>query len=116
MSKKIKLPEVKQLITLGKEKGFLTFDEINDALPEDAATSDFLDEIITLLSQLKIDVIDNKSKKGNIFPTNVVIDDEDDEDSNNRNYYYSRMCIFKTQNHFLPIGRNHGYGTHSSTH
>ncbi len=80
MSKKIKLPEVKQLITLGKEKGFLTFDEINDALPEDAATSDFLDEIITLLSQLKIDVIDNKSKKGNIFPTNVVIDEEDDED------------------------------------
>lgn len=80
MSKKIKLPEVKQLITLGKEKGFLTFDEINDALPEDAATSDFLDEIITLLSQLKIDVIDNKSKKGNIFPTNFVIDDEDDED------------------------------------
>ena len=80
MSKKIKLPEVKQLITLGKEKGFLTFDEINDALPEEAATSDFLDEIITLLSQLKIDVIDNKSKKGNIFPTNVVIDDEDDED------------------------------------
>ena len=54
MSKKIKLPEVKQLITLGKEKGFLTFDEINDALPEDAATSDFLDEIITLLSQLII--------------------------------------------------------------
>ena len=33
-----------------------------------------------MLSQLKIDVIDNKSKKGNIFPTNVVIDDEDDED------------------------------------
>lgn len=80
MSKKIKLPEVKQLISLGKEKGFLTFDEINEVLPEEAATSDFLDEIMTLLSQLKIDVIDNKSKKGNIFPTNVVIDEDDDED------------------------------------
>lgn len=80
MSKKIKLPEVKQLISLGKEKGFLTFDEINEALPEEAATSDFLDEIMTLLSQLKIDVIDHKSKKGNIFPTNVVIDEDDDED------------------------------------
>lgn len=80
MSKKIKLPEVKQLISLGKEKGFLTFDEINDALPEDVATSDFLDEIITLLSQLKIDVIDNKSKQGNILPTSIVIDDDDDED------------------------------------
>lgn len=80
MSKKIKLPEVKQLISLGKEKGFLTFDEINEVLPEEAATSDFLDEIMTLLSQLKIDVIDHKSKKGNIFPTNVVIDEDDDED------------------------------------
>ena len=80
MSKKIKLPEVKQLISLGKEKGFLTFDEINEVLPEEATTSDFLDEIMTLLSQLKIDVIDHKSKKGNIFPTNVVIDEDDDED------------------------------------
>ena len=80
MSKKIKLPEVKQLISLGKEKGFLTFDEINEVLPEEAATSDFLDEIMMLLSQLKIDVIDHKSKKGNIFPTNVVIDEDDDED------------------------------------
>ena len=80
MSKKIKLPEVKQLISLGKEKGFLTFDEINEVLPEEAATSDFLDEIMTLLSQLKIDVIDHKSKKGNIFPTNVVIDEDEDED------------------------------------
>ena len=79
MSKKIKLPEVKQLISLGKEKGFLTFDEINEVLPEEAATSDFLDEIMTLLSQLKIDVIDHKSKKGNIFPTNVVIDEDEDE-------------------------------------
>ena len=80
MSKKIKLPEVKQLISLGKEKGFLTFDEINEVLPEEAATSDFLDEIMTLLSQLKIDVIDHKSKKGNIFPTNVVIDEDEDEE------------------------------------
>ncbi len=77
MSKKLKMPEVKQLITLGKEKGFLTFDEINDALPKDAATSDFIDEIMTLLSQLNIDVMDNK--KGTIFSSNVI-DDEEDED------------------------------------
>ena len=80
MSKRIKQPEVKQLIALGKEKGFLTFDEINEALPEDAANSDFIDEIITLLTQLKIDVMDNKSKKGTIFTTSVVIDDDDDEE------------------------------------
>lgn len=81
MSKKIKIAEVKQLIALGKEKGFLTFDEINDILPEEVTTSDLIDEILMLLAQLKIDVIDNKSKKGNIFAAAAVIDeDEDDED------------------------------------
>ncbi|MBQ3033271.1 MAG: hypothetical protein IJD28_02725, partial [Deferribacterales bacterium] len=45
MSKKIKTAEVKQLVALGKEKGFLTFDEINDVLPEEASSSDFIDEI-----------------------------------------------------------------------
>jgi len=34
MAKK-NLDEVKQLIDLGKEKGFLTFDEVNDILPPD---------------------------------------------------------------------------------
>lgn len=77
MSKKIQRQEVKNLIAQGKEKGFLTFDEINDVLPEEIATSEFIDEIITLLSQLKIDVIDNKSKKSTY--TDLVIEDEDED-------------------------------------
>lgn len=80
MSKKIKIVEVKQLVAIGKEKGFLTFDEINDALPEEITTSDLIDEILMLLAQLKIDVIDNKSKKGNIFTSSVVIEDEDEDE------------------------------------
>lgn len=81
MPKKIKIAEVKQLIALGREKGFLTFDEINDVLPEEITSSDLIDEILMLLAQLKIDVIDNKTKKGGMFSASVVIDeDEDDED------------------------------------
>ena len=80
MSKKIKTAEVKQLVALGKDKGFLTFDEINDVLPEEASSSDFIDEILMLLAQLKIDVIDNKAKKGSMFSASVVIDDDDDDD------------------------------------
>lgn len=80
MSKKIKIVEVKQLIALGKEKGFLTFDEINDTLPEEVATSDLIDEILMLLAQLKIDVIDNKSKKGGIFAATPSVMEEDEED------------------------------------
>lgn len=77
MAKKIKIPEVKQLIALGKENGFVTFDEINEILPEDVLTSELLDEVMMLLAQLKIDVIDNKNKKSCIF---TPPDDEDDPD------------------------------------
>lgn len=80
MSKKIQRPEVKLLISQGKEKGFLTFDEINDALPEEANSSEFIDEVMNLLTQLKIDIIDNKSKNAGSFPTSVVMDEEDDDD------------------------------------
>lgn len=80
MPKKIKLAEVKkQLLAMGREKGFLTFDEINDAFPDDVSPSDFMDEIHMFLSQMKIDIIDNKAKNGGIFSTSVVID-EDEED------------------------------------
>ena len=75
MSKRIKSPEVKQLIILGKEKGFLTFDEINDGLPEDTLSSESLDDILTLFAQMKIDVIDNKSKKTGIFSAPVMEDE-----------------------------------------
>jgi len=77
MAKKIKIPEVKQLIALGKENGFITFDEINEILPEDVLTSELLDEVMMLLAQLKIDVIDNKNKKSSIFTP----PDEDDDDA-----------------------------------
>jgi RNA polymerase primary sigma factor len=75
MSKKIKTPEVKQIIALGKEKGFLTFDEINDILPEEMSSAEFIDEILMLLAQLKIDVIDSKSKNSSLLSA----DDDDEE-------------------------------------
>lgn len=81
MSKPIKRAEVKQLIVLGKEKGFLTFDEINDGLPEDVLTSESMDDILTLFAQMKIDVIDNKTKKVGVFSAVVIDDDEDIDES-----------------------------------
>ena len=39
MPKKTKIEEVEQLINMGKEKGFLTYDEVNDILPSDIVSS-----------------------------------------------------------------------------
>lgn len=79
ISRKIKSPEVKNIIAMGKEKGFLTFDEINENLPDEILSTELIDEIMMLLAQLKIDVIDSKVDKPNLFAGDDDIDDDDDE-------------------------------------
>lgn len=79
MSRKIKSPEVKNIIALGKEKGFLTFDEINENLPDEILTTELIDEIMMLLAQLKIDVIDSKVDKPGMFTADEDIEDDEDE-------------------------------------
>ncbi len=58
MSKEEKLEEVKQLISLGKEKGFLTYDELNNALPADIVSSEQLDNIMMMFGEMDIEVVD----------------------------------------------------------
>jgi len=58
---KIKLDkskELKKLIELGTNKGFLTFEEINDLLPADVISAELIDEIMILLHKLNIELID----------------------------------------------------------
>ena len=43
-----KMKEVEQLISMGKEKGYLTYDEVNDALPTGMVSPDQLDDVMTM--------------------------------------------------------------------
>ena len=45
MSIEEKYDEVKQLIAIGKEKGYLLYDEVNELLPADITSSDELDDL-----------------------------------------------------------------------
>ncbi len=60
MNDALKIPEVRKLITLGKEKGFLNYDEINDHLPADVVAPDQLDDIFVLLDKMDIEITDKK--------------------------------------------------------
>ncbi len=51
-----------RLISLGKEKGFLTFDEVNDHLPEDMISSDQIDEVLMIFDEMDIAVVDDALK------------------------------------------------------
>src|SRR3954469_16114506 len=58
-----KYVEVKQLIALGKEKGFLLYDEIYEVLPEEITSlPEELDEIYIRFADLGIDVVDDSEK------------------------------------------------------
>jgi RNA polymerase primary sigma factor len=49
--------EIQKLIDLGRDKGFLTYDEVNDALPPEMVTSDQIDDLMELLEGESIEVV-----------------------------------------------------------
>jgi RNA polymerase primary sigma factor len=51
-------PEVQKLIAKGKEKGFVTYDEVNDSLPEDIASANEIDDLMATLADESISVVD----------------------------------------------------------
>ena len=58
-----KFDEVRQLIVIGKEKGYLLYDEVNDLLPADlTANPEDLEELLAVFSSAGIELVD--SEKG----------------------------------------------------
>lgn len=53
---------VEQLIALGKLKGQLTFDEINDILPKDIVSSEDIEEVIRTLGKEKIGLVERETE------------------------------------------------------
>ena len=49
---------IRELIKLAKEQGYLTFDDLNEALPEGVTDADELDLILTRLRRMEIDIIE----------------------------------------------------------
>ena len=46
------------LITKGRKQGFLTYDEVNNALPDDLLSSERLDEVIGMFGDMDIEIVD----------------------------------------------------------
>ncbi|MFC1699450.1 RNA polymerase sigma factor RpoD [Candidatus Omnitrophota bacterium] len=61
-TKKGRAKQLEQLIAAGKEKGHLTYEEVNDILPENIVSSEEIDEILTLLGNENIEIIAQENK------------------------------------------------------
>ena len=57
-----KIAEVEKLISIGKEKGYLTYDEVNEHLPSDILSGDQLDDVMTMFGDMDIEIIDSAKK------------------------------------------------------
>ena len=62
MSIEEKYDEVRQLINIGKEKGYLLYDEVNELLPSEITSSEELDDLFNTFGSAGIEVIDSDQK------------------------------------------------------
>src|ERR687884_2194834 len=54
---------IKRMLARGKERGYLTYDELNAALPPDQVSSEQIEDTMTMLSELGINVIENEESE-----------------------------------------------------
>ncbi|MCG8529224.1 MAG: RNA polymerase sigma factor RpoD [Desulfovibrionales bacterium] len=70
------IQQIKSLIAKGKVNGFLTFDEVNKALPAEVNTPEQVEEIIGIFDQLNIAIVDSEKGKDDI-PVAAAESDDD---------------------------------------
>jgi RNA polymerase primary sigma factor len=74
--------EVQQLIEIGKSKGFLTYDEVNDALPADMV-ADQMDDVLGVLGDEDIEIVDAATQV-KIAPKRIVEEQAEQKGSRER--------------------------------
>ncbi|HTM08855.1 MAG TPA: RNA polymerase sigma factor RpoD [Verrucomicrobiae bacterium] len=79
VAQKKDIKEVKKLIDLGKEKGYLTYDEVNDMLPADIVSPDQIDDVMSLFGEMDIEVIDSNQRVSLAGQAEELADEEEEE-------------------------------------
>jgi len=82
--------EFEKIVALGKQKGFLTYDEVNDLLPENMSSSEEIDRLFELLNSEDIEVIDSDDEKAQERPVSIQKDESSAE-------------LVKEEERFLPL-------------
>src|SRR6476469_7542210 len=54
--------EIKKLLDMGVQRGYLTYEEVNELMPPEIITPDAIDEFMNLLAENEIEVIDSAKR------------------------------------------------------
>ncbi len=78
------IEDLKRLITVGKEKGYLTYDEVNEALPDDLVSPEKLDDMMMIFDEMDIEIVDSEQQvqvvHEGVGPDAEPLLDEEEED------------------------------------
>ena len=81
------MPSVKQLVELGRDKGYLLYDEIYELLPDEVtAVADEIEQLYDRLDELGIEVIDRPERYQNRDDTDALAAAFDKEDAESREF------------------------------
>ncbi len=70
---------VKKLLTRAKKRGYITYDELNEALPQDQMSSEQIEDVMASLSEMGINIIENDEPADDGAETVRAADDDEDE-------------------------------------
>ncbi len=59
MVKKSNMEDLRRLISIGKEKGYLTYDEVNSVLPDDLVSPERIDDMMMIFDEMDIEIVDS---------------------------------------------------------
>lgn len=74
------LEDLKKLISAGKEKGYLTYDELNEVLPEELVTPEKLDDMMMIFDEMNIEIVDS-DQQVKVVKERSSDDEVEEEDS-----------------------------------
>jgi len=83
---------IKKLIARAKKRGYVTYDELNDALPQDQMSSEQIEDIMSALNELGVQVVENEEQdedeEGGERAAEPEIDASDDDGSSGEGERY----------------------------
>lgn len=71
---------IKQLLAQGKQRGYITYEELNEVLPEDKLSSEQIEDIMSMISEMGINIVEDEEVESEEKPKRPSTTEEDGEE------------------------------------
>ncbi len=71
---------IKKLIARAKRRGVITYDELNEALPQDQMTSEQIEDVMSAISEMGVNIVESDDEAGEAEAEDPAVDEVEDAD------------------------------------